>query len=431
MSFAARPVRAAWLAPAALALLVACEQPKQSASETPIPGPAASETAGTIAGKTVTVGDVDGWIKDQLFKQATRGNNPMKVYEVRNRAFEQMANEQALDEAAAKAGKDRDAMMKEEVEKRTAVSDEDVQKYYDENKDRFRNMPFEKVAPAVKRQLQAQKQVAAMQEFTKGLREGIGFANELAPPTFDLSATGPTQGPPDAPITLVEFSDYECPFCKASESIVKQVLARYPTQVKLVFKNFPLDTHPKARPAAEAALCAGEQGKFWEMHAKLFEKAPQIAPEQIASIAAEAGLDPKKLDECIQAKRFASEIDAAIAEGKKAGVAGTPAFYVNGVPIAGGRTVDDFVKAINAELVRMGKPVPEPPAAPAQAPAPPPLAPPAASPAAAPPAQSPQAPAAVPAPAPAAAPAPTPAAPPQAAPATPPATPEAPKPATP
>src|SRR4029453_16036951 len=117
-----------------------------------VPGPAAGATAGKIAGKTVTVGDVDEWIKEQLFKQATRGNNPNKVYEVRTRALEQMANERALDEKAAKAGKDREALMREEGEKRASATDAEVQKYYDDNKGRFRSMPFEKVAPAGKAQ---------------------------------------------------------------------------------------------------------------------------------------------------------------------------------------------------------------------------------------------------------------------------------------
>lgn len=418
---------------ALLAALTACgPQGSGGGAGEEIPGPPPSEPAGKIAGRTVTVGELDEWIKTQLFKQATRGNNPMKVYEVRNRAFEQMANERALDDLATKSGKDRDALMKEEVEKRAAVSDEDVQKYYDENKQRFRNLPFEKVAPAVKRQLQAQKQVAAMQEFTKGLREELGFENVLAPPRFEIGADGPSKGPADAPVTLVEFSDYECPFCKASEAVVKQVLERYPTQVRLVFKHYPLDNHPKARPAAEAALCAEEQGKFWEFHEKLFQKAPQIAPEQLAAIATEAGLDAAKLEECVKAKRFASRVDADLAEGKKAGVAGTPSFYVNGVPVAGGRNVEDFAKAINAELERKGLPVPEAPPAtaqpaaapvvvPAQAPAPP-----AAQPApGATPGQAPAAPAGQPAPAAQAAPAPpAPAA--NAAPA--PAAPEAPKP---
>ncbi|RIL04627.1 MAG: hypothetical protein DCC71_13355, partial [Proteobacteria bacterium] len=382
----ARPLRSAFrsgrLLPLALAgalaaaALVACERPEQAAEdEAATVGPDAGETAGKIGGETITVGDIDEWIKDQLYSQATRGKNPMRVYEVRNRALEQMANERAMEDAAAKAGKERDALLKEEVEKRAAVSDQDVQSYYDQNKERFRNMPFEKVAPAVKRQLLAQKQVAAMQEYTKSLREQVGFENELEPPRFDIPASGPTQGPADAPVTLVEFSDYECPFCKAADPIVKQVLARYPTQVKLVYKHYPLEMHPKARPAAEAAVCAEEQGKFWEFHAKLFEKAPQIAAEQLPAIATEAGLDAAKLQECIAAKTAAARIEADLDAGKQAAVAGTPAFFVNGVPVSGGRSVEDFAKAINAELTRLGQPVPEPPAAPAaQAP---PTAPPA------------------------------------------------------
>ncbi len=410
------------------ATLVACEQSKSVGGDEAVPGPAASATAGKIAGKTVTVGDVDDWIKDQLFKQATRGNNPTKVFDVRNRALEQMANERALDEKAAKLGQDRDAVLKEEIEKRASVSDADVQSYYDEHKDHFRNLPFEKVAPAVKRQLQAQKQVAAMQEFTKNLREELGFENKLEAPHFDLTAKGPIQGPADAPVTLVEFADYECPFCKASEPVVQQVLARYPTQVKLVFKNFPIDSHPKARPAAEAALCAEEQGKFWEFHNALFEKSPQIAPEQLGAIATELGLDGAKLDECAKAKRFSSKIDADLAEGKKAGVAGTPAFFVNGVSIASGRTVDEFAKAIDAELTRLGKPVPPPPPVAAAQPAASPMISPM------PPSAPPAAPPGPPAASPAQAPAPQPAVPQAAnapappAPAAPPSAPQTPKP---
>jgi protein-disulfide isomerase len=401
----------------ALTAFLACE-PAKKADEEPVVGPSADLVVGKLAGKDITVGEIDDWIKDQLFSQATRGKNPMKVYEVRSRALEQMANEQAMDRAAAQAGKDRDALLKEEVEKRASVTDEEVQQYYDEHKDRFRNLPFEKVSPAVKRQLLAQKQVAAMQEYTKSLRDGIGFESALEPPRFEIAVTGPTQGPVDAPITLVEFSDYECPFCKASESVVAQVLERYPTQVKLVFKHYPLPTHPKARPAAEAALCAAEQGKFWEFHRKLFEKAPQIAPEQLATIATEAGLDAAKLGECITGKQNSAQIDADLAAGKQAGVAGTPAFYVNGVPISGGRSVDEFAKAIDAELTRLGLPVPPPPAKPtaAAAPAPAPMAAPAPGAAPAPAAQPAPAPSAQAAPPPPGAPAPAPAAPPAAAP---------------
>jgi protein-disulfide isomerase len=354
---------------AVLALaLAACSEPKKAGDAASV-SPDAEVVAGRIAGENVTVGDVDAWIKEQLFNQTTRGRNALKVYEVRNRALEQMASEQALDAEATKAGKDRDALLKEEIEKRAAISDEQVQKYYDENKDRFRNMPFEKVSPAVRRQLLAQRQVAAMQEYVEILRTTLGYENALQPPRFEIAVgTSPTQGPADAAITLVAFSDYECPFCKAAPAILKQVQERYPTQLRLVYKNFPIESHPKAKPAAEAAMCAAEQGKFWEYHQKLFEKAPQIAADQLAPIAAEAGLDQAKFEECLNSHRSAAAVQADLDAGKKAGVAGTPSFFVNGVPLAGGRTLNDFAKTIDTELERLKLPVPPPPP-PAPAPA--------------------------------------------------------------
>jgi protein-disulfide isomerase len=365
-----RTVRLAAGSLAVLAVaLTACSEPKKSGDAASV-GPDDQAVAGRIAGKNVTVGEIDAWIKDQLFKQTTRGNNALKVYEVRNRALEQMASERALDEEASKAGKDRDALMKEEVEKRAAVSDEEVQKYYDEHKDRFRGMPFEKVSPAVKRQLLAQRQVSAMQDYVGGLRQTLGYENKLEPPRFEIAVgTSPSQGPADAAITLVEFSDYECPFCKSAEPILKQVRERYPTQLRVVTKNFPLDAHPKAKPAAEAAVCAAEQGKFWELHAKLFEKAPQIDVAQLAPIAEEAGLDKGKFEECLTSHRSEPIVKADLDAGKEAGVSGTPAFFVNGVPLAGGRSLNDFAKAVDAELERLKLPVPPP-----LPPAPPPTA---------------------------------------------------------
>jgi len=222
-------------------------------------------------------------------------------------------------------------------------------------------MPFEKVSPAVKRQLVAQRQAAAMQEYVGSVRTMFGYENELEPPRFEI-ATGasPTQGPEDAPITLVEFSDYECPFCKAAAPILKQVQERYPTQLRLVYKNFPLEAHPQARPAAEATMCAAEQGKFWEYHQKLFEKSPQIGTEQLAFIAGAAGLDKVQFEECLSSHRSAAVVQADLDAGKKAAVAGTPSFFVNGVALVGGRTLNDFAKAIDAELERLKLPAPPP-----------------------------------------------------------------------
>jgi protein-disulfide isomerase len=366
----ARPATASATGLAALSIaalllgLAACES-KQSGG-TATTGPGDTAVAGKIAGKNVTVGEIDAWIKDQLFKQTTRGGNALKTYEVRNRALEQMASEQALDAEAAKAGKNRDALLQEEVEKRAAVSDAEVQKYYDDNKERFRSMPFEKVAPAVKRQLLGQKQIVAMQEYVASLRQALGYQNDLTPPRFEIAiGKSPSQGPADAALTLIEFSDYECPFCKSTEPILAEVLARYPTQLRFVSKNFPVDAHPKAKPAAEAAVCAAAQGKFWEYHKLLFEKAPQIDAPQLPSFAEQVGLDKTKFEACLAAHDGEALVTTDLEEGKKAGVSGTPSFFLNGVPLASGRSLAEFAKVIDAELARLNLPVPPPPPPPA------------------------------------------------------------------
>jgi len=403
-------------------LATACTQPgggKPSGAAEGANEPGSDAVAGKIAGREITVGELDAWIKDQLFRQATRDRNPTKTYELRNRALEQKAAEQALDAEAAKAGKDRDALLREEVEKRTAVTDDDVQKFYDAHKERFGTRPLDQVSGMIRSQLKAQKQQQALQEYVDGLRKSLGFESRLEAPRYEVADGGMTRGPADAPVVLVEFSDFECPYCKRIAPSLTELVQRYPTQVKLVYRDFPLEKiHQKSRTAAEAARCAGEQGKYWEYHDLLFEKSPALTPDDLKNYAKQLGLDEAKFSECLAQRRFQAAVDADVKAAEAAGVSGTPAFFVNGLPVAGVRSVDELSKAIDDELGKKGLPVPpkpEPPVAaqtapPAAAPAPAPGAPAAAAPTPAPsaPGAPPPAPPAAP---PAAAPAP-PAAPP-------------------
>src|SRR5690606_39157459 len=160
----------------------------------------------------------------------------------------------------------------------------------------------------------------------------------------------------------------QCPYCKSAEKVVAEVLERYPTQVRLGFRHFPLDNiHPQARGAAEAAACAAEQGRFWEYHAVLFENSPKLAVTDLRSYANRVELDRPAFDACVAEKRHAAQIEADVEMGQQIGVAGTPAFYVNGLPVTGGRNVDQFASVIDGELERLGLPVPPPPAPPAAA----------------------------------------------------------------
>jgi protein-disulfide isomerase len=416
MNFARRLPR---LALCAALLALACNRSGGTAAPAKPGAPpelSESEPAGTIAGKALTVGELDAWIKDQLFKQATRDRNPTRTYELRNRALEQMASERALDAEAAKAGKDRDTLLKDEVDKRAAVTDDDVQKFYDAHKDRFGSRSFEQVSGMIRSQLKGQKQQQALQEYVEGLRKAAGFESKLEAPRYQVAGEGISLGPANAPITVVEFSDYECPFCKRIEPTVQQLMQRYPTQVRLVYRDFPLENvHQKARGAAEAARCAGEQGKYWEMHNLLFEKSPALTPEDLKGYAKQLGLDEAKYDECVAQRRSQAAVEADLKAGQGAGVSGTPAFFIDGLPITNVRSLDELAKIIDDELAKKGLPVPPKQEPPVAQTLPPPGSPPAAAVPGVPPAAAPAAPGAPPAPGPTAPPAAAPAAAPSAA----------------
>lgn len=146
----------------------------------------------------------------------------------------------------------------------------------------------------------------------------------------------PERGPADAWVTIVEFSDFQCPACGAAEPIVAQLLVRYPNDVRLVYKHFPLSSiHPYARPAAIAAECAREQGRFWEMHDRLFAGQHALSSEDLAAYASAAGLDVAAWQSCLSTPEPAARVDADMALGERMGVHVTPTFVINGEPLQG------------------------------------------------------------------------------------------------
>jgi len=158
-------------------------------------------------------------------------------------------------------------------------------------------------------------------------------------------------GPEDAPVTIVEFSDYQCPYCKRAEPVIKQVLERYPEQVRFVYRHFPLDRiHPQARPAAEAAACADEQGLFWEFHEQLFAPDAKFDDTALEAYAVEAGVDMDGFRSCLGERRTQALVEGDLQAGRSAGVSGTPAFFVNGIRLTGARPFDEFVELIEQEL---------------------------------------------------------------------------------
>jgi protein-disulfide isomerase len=160
----------------------------------------------------------------------------------------------------------------------------------------------------------------------------------------------PTRGPQNAPVTIVEFSDYQCPFCARSEPLIKDALSVYPNQTRLVYKHFPLSAiHPQALPAAIAAAAAQKQGKFWEMHEKLFANQRGLAPEQINEYAHQIGLDMKRFEADMQSDEVKATVQEDIQLGQRVGVRGTPTIFVNG-KVLQNRSLEGFKQLIDPIL---------------------------------------------------------------------------------
>ena len=166
----------------------------------------------------------------------------------------------------------------------------------------------------------------------------------------------PVKGQADARITLVEFSDFECPYCSAAEKQVDIVMAAYPKDLKLVYKQFPLSMHPHAELAAEASLAAREQGKFWEMYEVLFKNFRTLSRNSIMAMAKDIGLDMDKFKADLDSGKYKAVVEKDLADGEAAGVYGTPAFYINGKQYNGEVTLAALKPILAAELKGETKP---------------------------------------------------------------------------
>jgi len=178
----------------------------------------------------------------------------------------------------------------------------------------------------------------------------------LERPRTQVEAAGPARGPADAPITIIEFSDYQCPFCRRAEPTLKQVLERYEGKVRFVFRHFPLDRiHPLARGASEAAACADQQGKFWEFHDQLFAENAQLDRAGLDTLAGKTGLDPAAFKLCMDERKTQALVEKDVQAGSAAGVSGTPAFFINGIPLRGAVPAEEFQRIIDDELAEKAK----------------------------------------------------------------------------
>ncbi len=345
------------LAPLTLALLLGCGQlgPEGGASdEAPDESakPSDDRVAVVIEGREISISELETYMKDAFLEELMR-QPEARIYEAREKGIRELVQKTVVEREAAARGVDPDTLFEQVVAEAPEPTDEDVEAWYRENQSRLRGAELSSVSAQIKELLANERRTQAWSDFIGPRIEALDFQFVLEPPRQDLEATRLVRGPTDAPVTIMTFSDYQCPYCIRSEPVLAEVLSRYPEQVRLVHRHFPLETiHPFARPAAEAAMCADEQGRFWEYHDAIFARQGRLEEGSFAEIGDELGLDGEALDLCIQERRYAAFVDEDFAAGRAAGVTGTPAFFVNGIALKGARDADELSRVVDSELAR-------------------------------------------------------------------------------
>jgi len=346
---------------AALALaLAACQSPRpaQQASNGQAQKQDPSAAVAKVGSQTITAGELDELVKRDLAQLEQQYQE--QKYQLRRQALEAMIRKRIVEDKAKAQNITPEEMVERDIASKVPEpTDEEIRALYERAKAGGQQLPpIDQVKPDIARYIKNQKAQGLLGDYYEQLKKDAKVEVLLPayePPKVQVAAVGPAKGPQGAPVTIVEFSDFECPYCVRAEATVKQVLDAYGDKVRLVYRDFPLPNHTRAGKAAEAAHCAGDQTKYWEMHEKLFASGNEIDVPHLKKYAGELKLDQAKFDKCLDSGEKARVVEDHKKAGEEAGVSGTPAFFVNGRMISGAQPLEAFKKIIDEELASAGK----------------------------------------------------------------------------
>jgi protein-disulfide isomerase len=339
-----------WPLAALLGVLTACSQTSAQQARRLAP----TEVVATVGTATITLAEVDDKALEQPVSNFGSAKLSQALYEARRAAVEELVANRLMDAAATAQGIDRAALIEKEITAKVPpVSETDVANWFQANQSRLQGAPLEQVKQPIRAYLIQERMQGIRAVYLDSLKAKTSVKVMLDPPRQTVSsANRPSKGPANAPIELIEFSDFQCPFCQRADPTVRQVLSTYGDKIRLVYRHYPLPNHPFARPAAEAAACAGDQGKFWPYHDRLFASPSKLSDADLKQHAADLGLNTAQFNSCVDTHKLKALVDADVKEGEEAGVNGTPAFYINGRMISGAQPFEVFKKIIDEELAR-------------------------------------------------------------------------------
>lgn len=330
---------------AAVAIVVLCGAVHVHAQED-------REAVARIGDVAITMADVDGaWHRNDA---ASRIRILQQLYDTRRRTLDIVIGEQLIEREAKARGITRAQLLAAELPRLTlAATDAEVEFVYERNKDRFDGRTFEEMRPEIRTMIDEQRPTQALHAFMRELRmEADNIEILLDPPRQDIETldSDPVRGPADAPVEIVEFSDFQCPFCLRATVTLAELMERHGNQIRFIYKDYPLPNHPHAFKAAEAGNCANEQGRFWDYHDKLFDSQQALDAASLKEYASELGMDPAAFADCLDEGRYAEQVQQDLAIGRRYGVSSTPTLFINGRVVFGAAPLEAFDRIVQEEL---------------------------------------------------------------------------------
>jgi protein-disulfide isomerase len=307
------------------------------------------EAAAKVDGKAIAWREVKEGLLDRYYQLE------LQSYQLSKKRLDELIDERLIAVAAKREGIPVSEFVKNKIEsQKTPVTDEDIHMFYEARKEKLPGDESSWTA-RIRDHLEQEHSSELRERLLEDLRKSADiqvYLKEPEAPRTEISVDSqPSKGPSNARVTIVEFSDYQCPYCARAEGVITNILAKYPNDVRLVYRDFPLTSiHPNAEIAAEAADCAYQLGGFWDYHGRLFQNQNKLSREDLGRYAEDVGLDPKEFAGCLDGGRGKPGVERDLREGTLLGITGTPTFYINGKMLSGAQPEEVFEGVIDKEL---------------------------------------------------------------------------------
>jgi protein-disulfide isomerase len=332
-------------------VFIACQKSVESKPNYIFKPAPSAEAVAKVNGEIVSAKDFYTGIEGDLYEAE------MKVYEIKYTRLQSLIMEKLIAQDPNKKNLSNEQFVEQYITKDVKVSDAQVEKFIKD-----RQIPKDQVTAEIKGRiveyLTVEEKKNSMDKWiaekTKKSPVEVYFAKPTLP-VFDVQAgDAPSKGGQDAKVTIIEFSDFQCPFCSKGATILSEIEKKYGNKVKIAFKNFPLPFHAQAKGAANAGLCANEQGSkfFWKMHDAMFADQTKLDVANLKATGKKIGLKEADFNACVDSGKYNAKVEADMAEGQKVGIKSTPTFFVNGKLLMGAQPIENFSEIIDEELAK-------------------------------------------------------------------------------